>query len=1567
MCAALSVPPFPMPFWGLGAIDLTHDEISGILHGLNRRASTSGQGDYTCAPGKPCSNGACCGESGWCGYSPTYCGDGCQSNCDAKAECGEDAATPGQTCPLNVCCSEFGFCGTTTLFCQDGCQSNCEQPEPSGGGGNVQQRIIGYWEGWNYQHPCGTMTIGQVPVNMLTHLIVAFGYINHAFQVTNMDGLSTDVYKNVGNLKSRNPDLKVMIALGGWTFSDPGTWQSVFPTLVSTQANRATFITNLLGFLSEYGYDGVDFDWEYPGADDRGGSDVDGKSYTALLKELKAAIAASGRHYIVTFTAPTSYWYLRHFDVKNMAENVDWINLMAYDLHGVWDGDNPIGNQVLSHTNLTEIDLALDLFWRVDVPPSSIVLGLGFYGRSFKLTDPSCWKPGCSFSGPGDAGRCTNTAGILSYREVSDILDSTGATAYLDEEAAARYLVYGDGSWISYDDATTFKAKIDYANKMGLSGLMIWAIDLDNNNLEALRAITGDTKYGSDDLFDLVDLKYLFPQEILPTDTSPKYGLISFGGQADTMDPSQSAFGFVLIAGDSSSVANLKKRSGQPEPFTFLDCPKDVLGLPDKEVRTARVVCLSHDTSGCFQVMIGGVEGTVVEMPDNCAGNTFARAISLVISADQQVPAELERRDPTAKVYEFSFDFNFDLMRRDSEGLSVRIDYSNVRGYWDTIVDAPGIQARDISNIEDRFFAPTKTDWQALYAKATDSDEFNYNPNDKVAINEDISAPMYWQTATECPVDGQDYDEGFGAYVEGRVDATFYYGFSMVAKLEGSDFGVKEANGFLTVRGQTDLTYGMGGIGKIDIARAMKGNPAFNQGNPVKLDGNTVSAGSSNGWVSFNPYYEVVYQMASMNGTNQSPSTAYQSEAAFNGLMSTRVVTDLGRFNAYFPSPVSDETNSQNDHRDKNKISVGEDNVLYDSPGVGGQIALGTYLKFGLKVDIFLFSTLFKLTIGAPDMSLWYNTLALFTFYPDEAKQTACTEYEVITNIYSDISDSDTVNWEDEHVQLAYDRQGPSQGKVCYPIAESSKRRRRGEDVLPRVPELPTRPGKDVNSTVLAHAERPIDLLSPASLKRATARREAKDSDLVAMYDASLDRRQSTGSMPMPGWGYEPGISVDPNDYLPAAERLFDKSEPKFKCKDCGDCAEDDSDIKRCCGCASMDYRYQYYEDMPNCESCNPDDETDGYWPGNIFIGKRDATGNETGSDLLDDDELTDENSYHLLEERAQGVATLSYKKVRVCGTRYWGVGDYRYPAFPLSPNNPWETTANALYVNGISSYWGNSSDSCSAWGTTNRRQADTVIIPSASVTPVRVRAKYNTEHVFEGQLIGDFFSQWLHQGRINNQNPAPVNPQSKMDCFVTQTYITAANPANFPWQLDGQPASFMQLMLAELGSIRHLDRLTIYQARPNRKKGSMFSGNQPTDPRVYELMSKDEQLQSVKEMGLVFTYLNTQQVWDGFCGSYEALYDLLGRFDTWYASNGAAVAIPNLQDEWKQYIRVVLDSMVRRSKATFDYMYQNRRVGLLGGFVDPPYTGHWIANRFINRLQIRLALTCRNMDASRA
>lgn len=191
------------------------DLLSSRQSPLAMTLASPGQGDYTCGPDKPCANKACCGADGWCGYGPNYCEEGCQSNCDAKAECGEFAETPGKTCPLNVCCSEYGFCGTTAEFCRPGCQSNCEQPKPNAPPSNSQKRIIGYWETWNMQKPCGTMGPGEIPVHLLTHLFISFAFINSDYQITNMDGIDPDLYRHIGNVKSRNPGLKLVIALGG--------------------------------------------------------------------------------------------------------------------------------------------------------------------------------------------------------------------------------------------------------------------------------------------------------------------------------------------------------------------------------------------------------------------------------------------------------------------------------------------------------------------------------------------------------------------------------------------------------------------------------------------------------------------------------------------------------------------------------------------------------------------------------------------------------------------------------------------------------------------------------------------------------------------------------------------------------------------------------------------------------------------------------------------------------------------------------------------------------------------------------------------------------------------------------------------------------------------------------------------------------------------------------------------------------------------------------------------------------------------------------------------------------
>lgn len=83
---------------------------------------------------------------------------------------------------------------------------------------------------------------------------------------------------------------------------------------------------------SKYGFDGVDLDWEYPGAPDRGGKDKDTKNYSKMLAIIKTAFNSSTRRLGLSITVPTSYWYLRWFDLPGIAQSVDWFNLMTVSL-----------------------------------------------------------------------------------------------------------------------------------------------------------------------------------------------------------------------------------------------------------------------------------------------------------------------------------------------------------------------------------------------------------------------------------------------------------------------------------------------------------------------------------------------------------------------------------------------------------------------------------------------------------------------------------------------------------------------------------------------------------------------------------------------------------------------------------------------------------------------------------------------------------------------------------------------------------------------------------------------------------------------------------------------------------------------------------------------------------------------------------------------------------------------------------------------------------------------------------------------------------------------------------
>ncbi|PGH14882.1 hypothetical protein AJ79_02744 [Helicocarpus griseus UAMH5409] len=232
-----------------------------------------------------------------------------------------------------------------------------------------------------------------------------YPHLNYAFAQINPNDntlMTTQHYdeefiRAFTDLKKRKSSLKCFISVGGW---DAGS--KVFSNMARSKDTRKIFINSV---------------W----ADDRGGAKEDFETYVQLLKELRETV---GSRYGITVALPASYWYLRGFDVKGMAEYVDWFNIMSYDIHGTWDGNSKWTKEVINpHTSLEEISNGLDLLWRNSVPPEKVSLGLGFYGRSFKLADPSCTTPGCPFKRSGDANSGGAEAGECTLN--SDYIQST--------------------------------------------------------------------------------------------------------------------------------------------------------------------------------------------------------------------------------------------------------------------------------------------------------------------------------------------------------------------------------------------------------------------------------------------------------------------------------------------------------------------------------------------------------------------------------------------------------------------------------------------------------------------------------------------------------------------------------------------------------------------------------------------------------------------------------------------------------------------------------------------------------------------------------------------------------------------------------------------------------------------------------------------------------------------------------------------------------------------------------------------------------------------------------------
>ena len=299
--------------------------------------------------------------------------------------------------------------------------------------------------------------------------------------------VGTNVYgcaKQLFLQKKRHRGMKVLLSIGGWTYS------SNFAQPASTAQGRARFANSAVDIMMNLGFDGVDIgmltshllqciwsqktdgvvaDWEYPQNPDQA------KHLVLLLAETRKALDAyaaehtPGVHYLLTVASPAGPQNYNTLCLAEMDAYLDFWNLMAYDYAGSWDsraGHQANWNPDSHNSSCTPFSTAHALrdYIAAGVPAHKIVVGMPLYGRSFANTS----GPGSPYQGIGQGSW---EQGVYDYKA----LPAHGSTVHNDERVGASWSFdQNSREMVSYDTPAMVAMKAQMIKEMGLGGAMYW-------------------------------------------------------------------------------------------------------------------------------------------------------------------------------------------------------------------------------------------------------------------------------------------------------------------------------------------------------------------------------------------------------------------------------------------------------------------------------------------------------------------------------------------------------------------------------------------------------------------------------------------------------------------------------------------------------------------------------------------------------------------------------------------------------------------------------------------------------------------------------------------------------------------------------------------------------------------------------------------------------------------------------------------------------------------------------------------------------------------------------------
>jgi chitinase len=328
---------------------------------------------------------------------------------------------------------------------------------------NLPKRIVAdYTAGSKYLDP--PYDVAQIPFHKLTHIIHA----GVPWDSTGTLSVPAGFVEPELIKRAHAAGVKVMLLTGG-DFADAEANPVVLDSVIN----------NVLAFVTENNYDGVDIDWEFP----QSGEDRD--FFIKLMARLREVLP-SPRYTLSLDVAPWNYMY---YPVQHMQSTVDFFNLMVYDCAGPWTSEGHLNSPIFWDRHDPQpwecepgaSDQQAAAMFMKRVPASQLNIGTPFYGYHYTNID-NIFET-CPNAATTPDGFCDGTVLTMNYGpDIKKLINQQGWQRYYDPVALVPYLVQTDGTpgYITYDDATSTYLRVQYADWVaGVGGTFMWSLDAD--------------------------------------------------------------------------------------------------------------------------------------------------------------------------------------------------------------------------------------------------------------------------------------------------------------------------------------------------------------------------------------------------------------------------------------------------------------------------------------------------------------------------------------------------------------------------------------------------------------------------------------------------------------------------------------------------------------------------------------------------------------------------------------------------------------------------------------------------------------------------------------------------------------------------------------------------------------------------------------------------------------------------------------------------------------------------------------------------------------------------------